>query len=51
MRKRKKRNSPSPIAEEVNLTLLLHNDLGLMKGADAGFAGGRWRAGTGAGRE
>lgn len=39
------------IAEKVDLALLLHDSLRLMKRADAGFAGGRRRAGTGAGRQ
>ncbi|KYQ52112.1 hypothetical protein ALC60_08726 [Trachymyrmex zeteki] len=43
--------SPRAIAEKVDLALLLHDSLRLMKRADAGFAGGRRRAGTGAGRQ
>lgn len=39
------------IAEKVDLALLLHDSLRLMKRADAGLTGGRWGAGTGAGRQ
>lgn len=42
---------PSSIAEEIDLALLFHNSLRLMKRANAGLAGGRWRAGTSAGGE
>lgn len=38
----KKKNSPCSITEEIDLALLLHDSLRLMKRADTGLAG-RWR--------
>lgn len=43
--------SPRAIAEKVDLALLLHDGLRLVKRADAGLAGSRRRAGAGAGRQ